>query len=65
MMANKKWYKVNGQNVVIPDDTYVKFTKIAQERMNEDELTPQERQLWNSGLIQKKKATHDITKDRR
>lgn len=60
-----KWYKVNGQNVVIPDDTYVKFTKIAQERMNEDELTLEERQLWNSGLIQKKKATHDITKDRR
>ena len=54
-----------GQNKVIPDDTYVKFSQIVQGRMSEAELNVEEQQLWNSGLIQKKKATHDITKDRR
>lgn len=60
-----KWYMEEGQNKVIPDDTYVKFSQIVQGRMSEAELNVEEQQLWNSGLIQKKKATHDITKDRR
>lgn len=60
-----RWYVEAGKSKEIPNDTYVKFSKILQGRMDEKELGQEELALWRSGLIQIKKATHDIVKDRR
>lgn len=60
-----RWYVEEEKSKEIPNDTYVKFCKIAQGRMSEKELEPKELVLWKSGLVQIKKASHDIVKDRR
>lgn len=60
-----RWYVEEGQSKEIPNDTYVKFNQLSQGKIKEDELNPEALALWKSGLVQIKKATHDIVKDRR
>lgn len=60
-----RWYIEDGKSKEIPNATYIKFKQLSQGKIEEEELNPEELTLWKSGLVQIKKATHDIVKDRR
>lgn len=60
-----RWYVEEGQSKEIPNDTYVKFNQLSHGKIKEEELNLEELTLWKSGLVQVKKATHDIVKDKR
>lgn len=60
-----RWYEKDGQLKPIDNTTYVKYLKLANGTLSEDTLDDIELELWKSGLVQTKVATHDITKDKR
>lgn len=60
-----KWYMQDGIRKPIPPQTYKKFVDIIHKKGGEEILAASEQQLWNSGLLEMKQATHKIIKDRR